>query len=108
MRPEAFADDLGTTVGNTGTAHAGLLLADVLDRAGPEQTIAIVVLADGASVFLLGGTQEEVSVAANEIARRLPRLTLAGFHHGHPGRSRAATESGSITARVPSSWASRP
>jgi len=46
----------------------------------------------GASVYLLGGTEQEVSAASKEIARRLPRLALAGFHHGYLGRSRAATE----------------
>jgi 3-hydroxy-3-methylglutaryl CoA synthase/uncharacterized OB-fold protein len=53
VRPDAVVDDLGSLVGNTGTAHAGLLLADVLDRAIPGQTIAIVLLADGADVVLL-------------------------------------------------------
>jgi 3-hydroxy-3-methylglutaryl CoA synthase/uncharacterized OB-fold protein len=53
VRPEAITDDLGTVIGNTGTAHAGLLLADVLDRARPGQLIAVVLLADGADVVLL-------------------------------------------------------
>jgi hydroxymethylglutaryl-CoA synthase len=46
-------DDLAATVGNTGTAHPGLVLASVLDQARPGQTIMIVHLADGctASVF---------------------------------------------------------
>ena len=53
VRPDAIVDDLGSVLGNTGTAHIGLLLADVLDRAVPGQTIAIVLLADGADVVLL-------------------------------------------------------
>ena len=51
-KPEAVADDLTSAVGNTGTAHAGLLLADALDRASAEQLIAVVSLADGADVTI--------------------------------------------------------
>ena len=50
------ADDLTGSVGNAGTAQAGILLADALDRAEPGQTIAVVVLADGATAFLLRTT----------------------------------------------------
>ena len=52
VKPEAMADGLGATVGNTGTAHAGLLLADALDRAEPEQVIVVVSLADGADALV--------------------------------------------------------
>ncbi|MGH7275635.1 MAG: OB-fold domain-containing protein [Candidatus Rokuibacteriota bacterium] len=45
-------DDLGATIGNTGTAHAGLLLAHVLDGAPPDQLIAVVSLADGCDVTI--------------------------------------------------------
>jgi 3-hydroxy-3-methylglutaryl CoA synthase/uncharacterized OB-fold protein len=55
-RREALAPDLSKTIGNTGTAQPGLLLADVLDRAEPGQTIAVVVLADGASTLVLRTT----------------------------------------------------
>jgi 3-hydroxy-3-methylglutaryl CoA synthase/uncharacterized OB-fold protein len=47
------ADDLSLVVGNTGTAHPGIALADVLDRAEPGQTVALVVLADGATALIL-------------------------------------------------------
>ncbi len=50
------ADDLALSVGNSGAAHAGLLLADVLDRAGPGETIAVAVLSDGADVMVLRTT----------------------------------------------------
>jgi hydroxymethylglutaryl-CoA synthase len=49
-RPEAYADDLSSTVGNAGSAQWGLVLAGVLDRAQPNQTIAVVTLADGCHV----------------------------------------------------------
>lgn len=45
-------DDLGATIGNTGTAHAALLLARVLDEAAPDQLVAVVSLADGCDVTL--------------------------------------------------------
>jgi 3-hydroxy-3-methylglutaryl CoA synthase/uncharacterized OB-fold protein len=51
-RPDAYADDLTAEIGNTGTAHWGLVLADVLDRAEPDQTIAVVVLGDGCDVVV--------------------------------------------------------
>ncbi len=48
----ALVDDLSATVGNTGAAHAGLLLAAALDTAEPGQIVAVVVLSDGADVLL--------------------------------------------------------
>jgi 3-hydroxy-3-methylglutaryl CoA synthase len=49
-------DDLSTTVGNTGSAHALLLLTSALENAEPGQVIALVVLADGADVLLFRAT----------------------------------------------------
>ena len=57
LDPATVADDLTDTVGNTGTSHWGLVLADVLDRAEPDQTIAVVILADGVNVWLLRTTE---------------------------------------------------
>ncbi len=51
-KPDAVADDLGGTIGNPGTAQAGLLLADALDHAAPDQLIALVSLADGCDVSI--------------------------------------------------------
>ena len=50
------ADDLSAVVGNTGTAHPGLVLANELEQAEPGQTIAVVMLADGAEVLVLRTT----------------------------------------------------
>lgn len=47
-------DALG--IGNAGTAQVGLLLADVLDRAGPDELISVTVLADGATTLILRTT----------------------------------------------------
>jgi 3-hydroxy-3-methylglutaryl CoA synthase len=52
----ATVDDLSTTVGNTGSAHALLLLTSALEKAEPGQVIALVVLADGADVMLFRAT----------------------------------------------------
>src|SRR5580692_7135672 len=53
---EAMAPDLLGTVGNPGAAHAGLALADVLERAVPGQVVLIVSLADGADALVLRTT----------------------------------------------------
>ena len=60
---DALADDRSTTVGNTGSAHAALLLADTLESAQPGQVIALVVLADGADVMLFRTTDAIASYA---------------------------------------------
>jgi hydroxymethylglutaryl-CoA synthase len=52
----AMADDLGSSVGQTGAAHPGLVLASMVEKAGPGQVIAVVALADGADVLLFRTT----------------------------------------------------
>lgn len=54
---EAIADSHAASIGNAGTAQPGIMLADVLDRAGAGQTVLLVVLADGASALALRTTQ---------------------------------------------------
>lgn len=66
--PDTLAPDLTDQIGNTGTAHPALLLADVLDRATPNQTIAVVTLADGCSTHLLRTT--------DAITRRRPATSV--------------------------------
>src|SRR5271165_6108564 len=44
---------LSGRIGNAGTAQPGIALADVLDRAGPGETVLLVVLADGAFALAL-------------------------------------------------------
>jgi hydroxymethylglutaryl-CoA synthase len=57
VRPEALlADDLTATVGQAGSAHGALVLASLLERADPGETIALVSLADGADVTVLRTT----------------------------------------------------
>lgn len=62
-------DDLSTTVGNTGTAHPGLMLASALDRAAPGRTVMVVHLADGCTVSVFRTT--------DAIASYSPSTTVA-------------------------------
>jgi hydroxymethylglutaryl-CoA synthase len=71
------ADNLASTVGNSGTAQVGLVLADVLDRAEPGQTIAVVVVADGATALLLRTTD---AIAAHRRARPVADQVAGGDH----------------------------
>ncbi|GAB3311598.1 hydroxymethylglutaryl-CoA synthase [Epidermidibacterium keratini] len=48
-----LADDLSSQIGVAAAAHAGLLLADLLDQAQPGEVLALTVLADGADTFVL-------------------------------------------------------
>lgn len=75
LAPDALADDLTTTVGQCGTAHAGMGLAAVLDRAEPGQVIALVSLADGVDVLVLRTTD---AIAGHTPARPVAAQIAAG------------------------------
>jgi hydroxymethylglutaryl-CoA synthase len=66
---EAAVDDLAASVGNTGTAHAGLLLTATLEAAEPGQIVALVSLVDGADVLVFRVT--------DAIASYTPARTVA-------------------------------
>jgi 3-hydroxy-3-methylglutaryl CoA synthase/uncharacterized OB-fold protein len=53
---DRVVDDLATDVGNTGAAHPFLLLCATLERAEPDQTIVLLVLADGAEALMVRTT----------------------------------------------------
>ena len=53
LRPEQVADPLGASVGRTGVAHAGLLLARALDDAKPGDRILVVCEADGVEALVV-------------------------------------------------------
>ncbi|MGC8513589.1 MAG: OB-fold domain-containing protein [Acidimicrobiales bacterium] len=74
------ADDMSTSIGNPGAAQAGMILANVLDTAQPDQTIAVVTLADGATAMALRTTEA--------IAQHRPDVTVAAQigHGGMPVR----------------------
>jgi hydroxymethylglutaryl-CoA synthase len=69
VRPEALADDLTARIGFTGAAHAGLVLADCLDRAAPGERIGVLLLADGADAVILETT--------DAIGAHRPRVSVA-------------------------------
>jgi hydroxymethylglutaryl-CoA synthase len=48
--------DLAGLVGNAGAAQAGLVLAGLLDAAGPGETLLLISLADGADALVLRAT----------------------------------------------------
>ncbi len=73
-RPDAVVGDLAATVGNTGTAHPGLLLATALERAKPGETIAVVVAADGAEVLIFRATD---AISAYEASTSVAELLEA-------------------------------
>lgn len=49
--------DLTDVVGQSGLAHVGVLLASALDRAAPDELIAIINLADGVDIVVLRTTK---------------------------------------------------
>ncbi len=58
LAPHAkVVDPLQDTVGNTGAAHAGVMLCAALEQASPGEMIAVVALADGAEVMILRTTE---------------------------------------------------
>jgi uncharacterized OB-fold protein len=75
----AVAGDLTDVIGNTGTAHAALVLSDVLDRARPDSLILVVSLADGADALLLRTTsalRDYQDRTTREHARRAVRTQI--------------------------------
>jgi 3-hydroxy-3-methylglutaryl CoA synthase len=50
-------DDLAATVGQTGAAHPGLVLASMLEHSRPGEVLAVVALADGADVLVFRTTE---------------------------------------------------
>ena len=76
--------DLSGRIGNAGTAQPGILLADVLDRAGPGETVLLVVLADGAFALALRTTEalashRQAQPVAAQIAAGSTALDYATF-----------------------------
>ncbi|MEN1579704.1 3-oxoacyl-[acyl-carrier-protein] synthase III C-terminal domain-containing protein [Pseudomonas aeruginosa] len=71
IRGEAVVDNLAATVGDTGTAHALLMLAAVLEKAAPGQVIVVSQFASGAQALVLRTT--------DHIASFRPRVGVAGW-----------------------------
>jgi len=66
VKKDAIGDDFSGSVGNTGTAHAGIMFADALDRAQTGDLIAVVSLSDGAEarIWRATGAKRPAGVAA--------------------------------------------
>jgi hydroxymethylglutaryl-CoA synthase len=90
-------DDLTGEVGNTGSPHAGLVLASVLDKAEPGQTIMVIHLADGVDVGFVRTTDAiaaytpvkpvaEQLAASNDSLSYNTFLTWRGFLDREPPR----------------------
>ena len=80
-RKEAIVDDLSAVLGNAGTAQPGLMLADVLDRAKPGQLIAVLLLADGATLMLLRTTAAIASYRPKQTVQELIKLGKPGLSY---------------------------
>ncbi|MCM8731634.1 3-oxoacyl-[acyl-carrier-protein] synthase III C-terminal domain-containing protein [Hephaestia sp. GCM10023244] len=57
LRPEAVADTLSATVGDTGAAHPLLMLATALEVAAPGQRILVAGFGQGADVLIFETTE---------------------------------------------------
>lgn len=80
-KPEILVDDLAGTVGNTGAAHPGILLAAALDKAEPGAVIALVVLADGADVLVFRTTE---ALAAHRSSPSVEAQVAGGREVAYP------------------------
>ena len=56
IAPEKFVDGMQGMVGHTGAAHAGLMIADALDRAKPGDRILVLSVSDGVDAIVLKAT----------------------------------------------------
>jgi 3-hydroxy-3-methylglutaryl CoA synthase/uncharacterized OB-fold protein len=79
----ALAPDHAGEVGNLGAAQLGFLLADVLERATPGQTVVTLQLADGADALVWRTTD---ALGAAQARRREAGLTTVSeqLGSGHP------------------------
>ncbi len=66
VRDGSLADDLTATVGQTGAAHPGLVLAAMIETSEPGQVVAVLSLADGADVLIFRTTAALASWSAVE------------------------------------------
>lgn len=75
IAPGAIADSLGATVGDSGAAHAGLLLAATLEKAKPGETIVVVAFGQGCDVLVLETTAALATAQRGVFAATLGRRT---------------------------------
>ena len=71
LRADQVAADLAGSVGRAGAAHAGLLLASLLDTAAPGDRVAVLCAADGAEAL--------VAEVTDGIERARPKRTVSDW-----------------------------
>jgi hydroxymethylglutaryl-CoA synthase len=84
VAPDKYVDTLDSTVGNTASAHALLLLAATLETAEPGQTILVINAADGCDVAVFRTTDavsgyEPARPMAEQLAKGNDKLDYAKF-----------------------------
>lgn len=82
--PDVFADDLSMSVGNTGTAHWALMLANVLDTASPGDVVLVAQLADGCDAFLVRVTDEIESFRSRQSATVADQIAATNIDLDYP------------------------
>jgi len=75
LKVRHIADSLASSVGNTGTAHFMVLLAQQLELAAPGQTIAVVSLIDGVDALIFKTTP---ALASHACSRPIASQIQAG------------------------------
>ena len=76
---DKLVNDLSGVLGNSGSAHPGLLLAAALESAEPGQVIALVVLADGADVLLFKAGPAAAEAPVRSISAQLSGGTTVPY-----------------------------
>jgi hydroxymethylglutaryl-CoA synthase len=112
VRPDPVVDEVAATVGNTGAAHPALLLAAVLEDAGPGEVVALVVLADGADVVLLRTADVPAAPRRRPVRDQLAGAPLAygtylawrGFLEVEPPRRPAPARPSAAASRRSVDW----
>ncbi|MFP6665447.1 MAG: OB-fold domain-containing protein [Deltaproteobacteria bacterium] len=110
IAPEAQVDDLTAAIGQSGTAHAALLLTSVLESAESEQVVVLLHLSDGADALVFRTTPADAKFTpARPVATQVARggvlsygkfLSWRGMVEVQPpNRPLPARPSGSAAAR---------
>lgn len=84
VRPEAVADSLGAVMGDAGVAQPLVLLAHVLERAKPGETIMVVGFGQGCDVLVFRATEKRGQAVlglgvSGWLARRKPETNYLKY-----------------------------
>ncbi len=81
LRPGQLADDLSAVVGRCGAAHAGVLLAALLDEARPGDRLAVLSAGDGASALVAEASAGIADLRPRRSVRRWVASKVADVPH---------------------------